>query len=120
MTNLRKIIRHKGSGSSAEKSLKTAAPKVDNCPPHISVSYNPETYPRVERELVMLAASFSRSPSAPEVFCLKASKFRSCFSSFMRKDKPTQNSTVQAFLRLPYHIPIGNVLTSQTLQGQRD
>jgi hypothetical protein len=29
-------------------------------------------YPRVERDLLMLAASFKRSPSAPESFCLFA------------------------------------------------
>lgn len=27
-------------------------------------------YPKVDNDLLMLAASFKRSPSAPEVFCL--------------------------------------------------
>jgi len=37
-------------------------------------AYTFKTHPRVERDLLMLAASFSRSPSAPEDFCLLKSK----------------------------------------------
>lgn len=40
-----------------------------NCLPLTYLQH--ETYPRVDRDLLMLAASFSRSPSAPEVFCLQ-------------------------------------------------
>lgn len=32
------------------------------------------TYPRVERDLLILAASFNRSPSAPEALCLMISR----------------------------------------------
>lgn len=31
-------------------------------------------YPRVDSDLLMLAASFKRSPSAPDVFCLLEDK----------------------------------------------
>ena len=40
-----------------------------------ALSTQPETiiglnYPRVDNDLIMFAASFKRSPSAPELFCL--------------------------------------------------
>lgn len=31
---------------------------------------NLHNYPRVDKDLLMFAASFRRSPSAPELFCL--------------------------------------------------